>query len=137
MSAISAWYFSVSPAVFPNLVMNTSTYDTGCVLVMEISFSPFFIGVAWASTVVSALRLLGDSDGDDRTSIAVPMLFTVTATDLSTVGFGNCSIKPTPVLKPGNGSASRYRSVFHAVAGSPSIASFANSGWSGACPPGE
>ena len=81
--------------------------------------------VAGVSSVVSCSDA-GCGEDADRISTAVPVLGTVSVTVPTVVGFGSSNIRPTPLLKFGNGTGSVYVSVGHTVLGSPSMASRAS-----------
>ncbi len=68
-------------------------------------FWPGLSGVAGVRTVVSS-RDAGAAVCDERISTAVPVLLRLTVTSPTLVGFGSCSISPTPFLKLGNGTGS-------------------------------
>src|ERR1700758_4882849 len=97
---------------------------------------PGCTGVDGVSCVVSSRRA-GESVVAERISISVPVLDSLMSTALILAGSDNCHINPTPRLKFGNGTASWYVSVDHAVDGSPSIARSALPGLSAPGPGGK
>jgi hypothetical protein len=124
------------PPVVPRVLIQTSTNVAGAAEVFRgMTLWPGRNGVGGLSSAVS-LGFAGVALGDDRICATVPVLSRSMVTALSLVGPGSCNINPTPSLNLGKGWASKYVSVDHAVAGSPSIAIPAESGLS-AEPPGE
>src|SRR5262245_29447218 len=93
------------PSTWPSVETHTSRLDVGGALSTLIVFEPGFRGVADVSTVVSS-----SDDGfgvwDERISTAVPVLSRLMVTSPIFVGWGNCSSRPTPFLKFGNGTGS-------------------------------
>ena len=89
----------------PSVEIHTSTFDVGDASSTLMVFGPGLRVSAGVSTVVSSSDA-GVGVCDDRICTAVPVLFTLMVTSPSLVGCGNCSIRPTPFLKLGNGTAS-------------------------------
>ncbi len=121
-SVRSAIALRLLPSVVPSVVIHTSTVDMGAAFGTGIVLWPGCISVGGVSSMVSDSSA-GVGVGDDRICTSVPVLGTSRETDASRVACGSCSSKPTPLLKPGNGTASLYISVVHPGGGEPLMAS--------------
>ena len=93
------------PAVWPNVEIHTSRFEVAAALGTEMVLLPGLSGVGPVSTVVSA-RLAGLAVEALLIWTWVPVLDTVMVTLPTTVDSGNCSMRPTPFLKFGNGTVS-------------------------------
>ena len=93
------------PAVWPIVEIHTSRCDVGAALGTEMVLVPAFSAVGPASSVVSSRRA-GLAPSALRIWTWVPVLDTATVTLPTSVSSGNCSIRPTPFLKLGNGTVS-------------------------------
>ncbi len=95
----------LSPLVVPNVEIHTSRYDVGDDALTGMLLWPGCIATGWVSAVVSS-SLAGVAVADERIWTFVPVLARSRVTAPTTVGCGSCSIRPTPLLKLGNGTAS-------------------------------
>src|SRR5690348_12952147 len=93
------------PLVVPRVEIHTSRFDVGAPALTAMVLCPDFSAVAGVSTVVSS-SFDGFGEGDERISTLVPVLEMSMLTAPTTVGFGSCSIRPSPFLKLGNGTGS-------------------------------
>jgi len=93
------------PSTCPSVETQTSRLEVGGALSTLIVFVPGFRAVAGVSTVVSSSDV-GLGVCDERISTAVPELSRLMVTSPIFIGSGNCSIRPTPFLKLGNGTGS-------------------------------
>src|SRR6478736_6307399 len=83
------------PSTVPSVEIHTRTYEVDDALFTEMVLEPGFSGVAGVSSVVSDSDD-GVADWAERICTEVPVLVTLRVTEPTTVGCGNCSIRPTP-----------------------------------------
>ena len=93
------------PLVVPNVEIHTNRFDVGEPALTGMTLWPGLSANAGASTVVSS-NFEGEAVDAERISTLVPVLGVSMVTWPTTVGFGSCSINPSPCLKLGNGTAS-------------------------------
>src|ERR1700722_7958736 len=95
----------LAPVVGPIVGIQTSTYDVGDDALTGMLLWPGCTDTGCVSALVSS-SLPGVAVADERIWIFVPVLGTSALTPPTTVDCGSCSIRPIPLLKPGNGTAS-------------------------------